>query len=86
MQAQLIKLSWAFCIHKFKGDVPMWIINYEYKPSGLSGTPRETKRETYNTKKEFRKALGELLINANNRDVFRLRYHYETEEVVIGET
>lgn len=51
----------------------MWIINFEYKPSGLSGTPIETKRETYNTRDEFRKALGELLINSNNRAVFRLR-------------
>lgn len=63
----------------------MWIINYEYKPSGLSGTPTETKRETYNTRDEFRKALGELLINSNNLAVLRLRYHYETAEVVIGE-
>lgn len=63
----------------------MWIINYEHKSFGLSGAPMETEREIYNTKEEFKKALGELLINANNRDVFRLRYHYETEEVVIGE-
>lgn len=63
----------------------MWIIDYEYKSSGLSGAPTETEREIYNTKEVFRKALGELLINENNRDVFRLRYHYETEEVVIGE-
>ena len=64
----------------------MWIINYEYKSSGLSGTSMKTEREIYNTKDEFRKALGELLINVNNRDVFHIRYHYETEEVVIGET
>lgn len=64
----------------------MWIINYEYKSSVLSGALTETEREIYNTKEKFRKALGKLLINENNRDVFRLRCHYETEEVVIGET
>ncbi|USI45391.1 hypothetical protein [Leuconostoc mesenteroides] len=63
----------------------MWIINYEHKELGLSGSPLETERKIYNNEVDFRKALGELLINANNRDVFRLRYHYETAEVVIGE-
>ncbi|MCJ2158604.1 hypothetical protein [Leuconostoc mesenteroides] len=56
------------------------------KPFGLSGTPTETKIEIYNTKEECRKPLGELLINENGCDVFRLRYHYETDEVVTGET
>ncbi|QAR69382.1 hypothetical protein EQI52_06105 [Leuconostoc mesenteroides] len=62
----------------------MWIINYEHKPFGLSGSPVGTARETYNNEVDFRKALGELFINANNRSIFRLRYHYETEEEVVG--
>lgn len=52
----------------------MWIINYEHKLFGSSGSPVETTRETYNTEDEFRKALGELLVNSNNRGIFRLLY------------
>ncbi|TJY30603.1 hypothetical protein [Leuconostoc mesenteroides] len=62
----------------------MWIINYEYKPFGLSGSPKEAEREKYNTENEFKKSLGKLLINENDRSIQRIRYHYETEEVVIG--
>lgn len=63
----------------------MWVINYEHKSFGLSGSPLETERKIYHNEVDFRKALGELLINANDRSIHRLRYHYETEEVVIGE-
>ena len=62
----------------------MWIINYEYKSFGLSGTPLETERKVFNSEVDFKKALGELLINSNNLSIRRLRYHYETEEVIIG--
>jgi len=61
----------------------MWIINYEHASSGLSGAPLETVTIKYDSESEFRIALGKLLVE-NNTDYFRLRYHYETEEVVIG--
>lgn len=64
----------SFFCFAVKGTKNMCIINYEQKPFGLSGSSVETTRETYNTEDEFRKALEELLINSNNRGVFRLRY------------
>ena len=64
----------------------MWIINYECKSFGLAGTPLETERKVFHNEIDFKKALGELLINENSQSIHRLRYHYETEEVVIGET
>lgn len=62
----------------------MWIINYECKSFGLAGTPLETERKVFHNEIDFKKALGELLINENSQSIHRLRYHYETEEVVIG--